>query len=90
MRRKSIPVKIGNVVVGGNNPIVVQSMTNTDTVDVEGVLAEDDRAESIGRVRGDDSVLELGHRQPGAQDTVEIGAVIRSVVFDAENTVLVQ
>lgn len=34
-RRKSIPVKIGKITVGGNHPIVVQSMTNTDTADVE-------------------------------------------------------
>jgi (E)-4-hydroxy-3-methylbut-2-enyl-diphosphate synthase len=33
-RRVSVPVKIGNVWVGGNHPIVVQSMTNTDTADV--------------------------------------------------------
>jgi (E)-4-hydroxy-3-methylbut-2-enyl-diphosphate synthase len=33
-RRLSVPVKIGNVVVGGGEPIVVQSMTNTDTADV--------------------------------------------------------
>jgi (E)-4-hydroxy-3-methylbut-2-enyl-diphosphate synthase len=33
-RRISVPVRIGNVTVGGNNPIVVQSMTNTDTADV--------------------------------------------------------
>ncbi len=34
-RRKSTPVKVGNVVVGGTAPIVVQSMTNTDTADIE-------------------------------------------------------
>lgn len=33
-RRPSRPVKVGSVVVGGDSPIVVQSMTNTDTVDV--------------------------------------------------------
>ena len=33
-RRRSVPVTIGNVKVGGSNPIVVQSMTNTDTADV--------------------------------------------------------
>ena len=32
-RRISVPVRIGNVWVGGNHPIVVQSMTNTDTAD---------------------------------------------------------
>ena len=33
-RRRSVAVKIGNVTVGGEHPIVVQSMTNTDTADV--------------------------------------------------------
>ena len=33
-RRNSIPVKIGNISIGGLNPIVIQSMTNTDTADV--------------------------------------------------------
>ncbi len=32
-RRKSVPVNVGGVIVGGNAPIVVQSMTNTDTAD---------------------------------------------------------
>ncbi len=34
-RRETIPVDVGGVVVGGGRPIVVQSMTNTDTADVE-------------------------------------------------------
>jgi len=34
MRKKTTQVKIGNVLIGGNNPVVVQSMTNTDTADV--------------------------------------------------------
>ncbi len=33
-RRLTQPVRIGNVVVGGGRPVVVQSMTNTDTADV--------------------------------------------------------
>src|SRR6202789_1516444 len=33
-RRRSVAVRIGTVEVGGPNPIVVQSMTNTDTADV--------------------------------------------------------
>ncbi|MBL6959026.1 MAG: flavodoxin-dependent (E)-4-hydroxy-3-methylbut-2-enyl-diphosphate synthase, partial [Rhodospirillales bacterium] len=39
-RRYSIPVNIGPVTVGGDNPIVVQSMTNTDTADVEATTAQ--------------------------------------------------
>jgi (E)-4-hydroxy-3-methylbut-2-enyl-diphosphate synthase len=34
-RRHSVPVRIGAVTVGGDAPVVVQSMTNTDTADVE-------------------------------------------------------
>ncbi|WP_281182221.1 flavodoxin-dependent (E)-4-hydroxy-3-methylbut-2-enyl-diphosphate synthase [Candidatus Propionivibrio aalborgensis] len=34
MRRQTRAVRIGHVTVGGESPIVVQSMTNTDTVDV--------------------------------------------------------
>ena len=35
-RRTSREVQVGNVTVGGGAPVVVQSMTNTDTMDVEG------------------------------------------------------
>jgi (E)-4-hydroxy-3-methylbut-2-enyl-diphosphate synthase len=34
-RRYSVPVKVGSVIMGGNHPIVVQSMTNTDTADAD-------------------------------------------------------
>src|SRR6185295_17184621 len=33
LRRGSVAVRVGSVLVGGPNPIVVQSMTNTDTAD---------------------------------------------------------
>ena len=39
-RRTSLQVAIGAVRVGGNAPIVVQSMTNTDTADVEGTAQQ--------------------------------------------------
>ena len=39
-RRRSRSVKVGSVTVGGASPIVVQSMTNTDTADVEGSVAQ--------------------------------------------------
>ena len=34
-RHRSVPVHVGGITVGGGSPIVVQSMTNTDTADVE-------------------------------------------------------
>lgn len=39
-RRQSIAVKVGDVTVGGDAPVVVQSMTNTDTADVEGTARQ--------------------------------------------------
>jgi (E)-4-hydroxy-3-methylbut-2-enyl-diphosphate synthase len=39
-RKRTIPVRIGNVTVGGGAPIVVQSMTNTDTADVESTTSQ--------------------------------------------------
>jgi len=39
-RRKTIPVRIGKVTIGGDNPLVVQSMTTIDTMDTEGSIAE--------------------------------------------------
>jgi len=39
-RRRTIPVRIGNVTVGGDAPIVVQSMTNTDTADIDSTVAQ--------------------------------------------------
>src|ERR1700694_5317539 len=39
-RHKTTQVMVGNVAVGGGAPIVVQSMTNTDTADVAGTVAQ--------------------------------------------------
>jgi (E)-4-hydroxy-3-methylbut-2-enyl-diphosphate synthase len=39
-RKKTYGVRVGNVTVGGGAPIVVQSMTNTDTADVESTLQQ--------------------------------------------------
>ena len=39
-RRASVAVEIGTVRVGGGAPIVVQSMTNTDTADVSGTTRQ--------------------------------------------------
>ncbi len=39
-RRRAVPVQVGQVTVGGGAPVVVQSMTNTDTADVEGTARQ--------------------------------------------------
>lgn len=40
LRRTSLPVDVGGVVIGGTAPIVVQSMTNTDTADVAATVRQ--------------------------------------------------
>src|SRR2546428_8396126 len=45
-RRTTIPVNVGGVWVGGNHPIAVQSMTNTDTADVDGIDRKSTRLNS--------------------------------------------
>lgn len=39
-RRKSLQIKVGNVAVGGDAPVSVQSMTNTETTDVAATVAQ--------------------------------------------------
>lgn len=47
-RRKTKPVSIGNVIVGGDAPVVVQSMTKTDTRDVKATLRQIDQLLDAG------------------------------------------
>src|ERR1700728_1238222 len=39
-RHQTVAVQVGNVTVGGGAPVVVQSMTNTDTADVDGTVKQ--------------------------------------------------
>ena len=47
-RRKSKKINLGDVPIGGDSPIAVQSMTNTDTRDVESTVAQIKNLEKIG------------------------------------------
>ncbi len=47
-RRKSRQIKVGDVLVGGDAPISVQTMTNTETCDVEATVAQIERAVRAG------------------------------------------
>ncbi|HEY9860810.1 MAG TPA: (E)-4-hydroxy-3-methylbut-2-enyl-diphosphate synthase [Candidatus Obscuribacterales bacterium] len=47
-RRKTRPVRVGNVTIGGGAPVVVQSMINEDTLDIEGSVAAIRRLHEIG------------------------------------------
>src|SRR5438094_762855 len=47
-RHKTREVKVGNLIVGGDNPVWVQSMTTPDTYDVEATVAQIHRLEEAG------------------------------------------
>ena len=46
--KKTRAVKVGNIIIGGENNIVIQSMTNTMTSDVEATVAQIKRLEEAG------------------------------------------
>jgi (E)-4-hydroxy-3-methylbut-2-enyl-diphosphate synthase len=62
-RRRTVPVSVGGVSVGGNNPIVVQSMTNTDTVDVEATAIQ---VEQLARAGSELVRITVNTRQAAA------------------------
>ena len=47
-RKETKEIKVGQVGIGGNAPIAVQSMTNTDAADVEDTVAQIHRLEKVG------------------------------------------
>jgi len=47
-RRKTRPVRVGSVTIGGGYPVVVQSMINEDTLDIDGSVAGIRRLHEIG------------------------------------------
>lgn len=47
-RRKSRQIRVGSVLVGGDAPISVQSMTNTETCDVEATVSQIRQLEAVG------------------------------------------
>lgn len=47
-RRKTIPVRVGDVVIGGAGPIAVQTMTKTDTRDVRATVRQIEELKEVG------------------------------------------
>lgn len=46
--KKTREVRVGNIIIGGDNDIIIQSMTNTITSDVEATVAQIKRLEAAG------------------------------------------
>jgi len=62
-RRRSVATNINGIKVGGSNPIVVQSMTNTDTVDVDGTALQ---VEQLARAGSELVRITVNTRQAAA------------------------
>ncbi|MEM1171050.1 MAG: (E)-4-hydroxy-3-methylbut-2-enyl-diphosphate synthase [Cyanobacteria bacterium P01_H01_bin.35] len=60
-RRKTRPVKVGDITIGGGHPVVVQSMINEDTLDVDGSVAAIRRLHEIGCEIVRVTVPSMGH-----------------------------
>ena len=56
-RRKSRQIKVGNVLIGGDAPISVQTMTNTETTDVDATVAQIERAAKVGAAAAGGAIL---------------------------------
>jgi (E)-4-hydroxy-3-methylbut-2-enyl-diphosphate synthase len=74
LRRHSVTVNVGGVPVGSAHPIVVQSMTNTDTADAEGTA---DQVEALA-LAGSELVRVTVNNDEAAQAVPEIVARLRA------------
>lgn len=77
-RRKSVAVNVGGVMVGGCNPIVVQSMTNTDTADAK---ATADQIIDLARA-GSELVRITVNTKESAAQVAEIVARVRDAGYN--------
>jgi (E)-4-hydroxy-3-methylbut-2-enyl-diphosphate synthase len=68
-RRRTVPVNVGGVIVGGAAPIPVQTMTKTQTEDVAATLAQIERAAKAGA-----DIIRV------TCDTAEAGVALREIV----------
>ena len=84
-RRKSRSVAVGSVIIGGNNPVVVQSMINEDTLDIDGAVAGIRRLHEIGCEIVRVTVPSMAHAKALAQikqqliDTYQIVPLVADV-----------
>ncbi|MBT8397084.1 MAG: flavodoxin-dependent (E)-4-hydroxy-3-methylbut-2-enyl-diphosphate synthase [Gemmatimonadetes bacterium] len=72
-RRETVEVDVGGVLIGGTNPIVVQSMTNTDTADVERTV---EQVLALAKA-GSELVRVTVNNEPAAKAVPEIVARLR-------------
>ena len=67
-RRRTRTVRVGGIAIGGGAPIVVQSMTNTDTADIAATVAQVKALADAGSELVRITVNTAGSRGRGARD----------------------
>ena len=83
-RRKTRPVPVGNITIGGDAPVVVQSMINEDTLDIEGATAAIRRLHEIGCEIVRVTVPSLGHAKAMAEIKTQLKATYQDVPLVAD------
>ncbi|MGD1907428.1 MAG: (E)-4-hydroxy-3-methylbut-2-enyl-diphosphate synthase [Leptolyngbyaceae cyanobacterium] len=83
-RRYTRSVKVGDVTIGGANPVVVQSMINEDTLDIDGSVAAIRRLHEIGCEIVRVTVPSLGHAKALATIREKLQATYRTVPLVAD------
>ena len=83
-RRQTRPVKVGDITIGGGHPVVVQSMINEDTLDIEGSVAAIRRLHESGCEIVRVTVPSMAHAKALAQIKQQLAQTYRSVPLVAD------
>ncbi|NEQ96009.1 MAG: (E)-4-hydroxy-3-methylbut-2-enyl-diphosphate synthase [Cyanothece sp. SIO2G6] len=83
-RRKTRPVKVGDITIGGGYPVVVQSMINEDTHDVDAAVAAIRRLHEMGCEIVRVTVPSLGHAKAVGEIKAKLKATYRDVPLVAD------
>ncbi len=83
-RRKTRPVAVGNVILGGGYPVVVQSMINEDTLDIDGSVAGIRRLHEIGCELVRVTVPSMAHAKALAEIKQKLIATYQAVPLVAD------
>ncbi len=83
-RRVTRPVKVGDITIGGSAPVVVQSMINEDTLDIDGSVAGIRRLHEIGCEIVRVTVPSIGHAKALAEIKAKLQATYQTVPLVAD------
>ncbi|NEO20544.1 MAG: (E)-4-hydroxy-3-methylbut-2-enyl-diphosphate synthase [Moorea sp. SIO1F2] len=83
-RRQTRPVRVANVTIGGGYPVVVQSMINEDTLDINGSVAAIRRLHEIGCEIVRVTVPSMAHAKALAQIKEKLAATYQAVPLVAD------